>query len=105
MAADNHCVTMSQMVLATVKLLAERPRFSHGDTAANPRPAPKVTKTTERDTAADAPAKIAPHEAAGVARRRVLSSKDADEEGVPIMAVISMMRAHGEEQDNRKWHA
>jgi len=78
-AADNHCVMMSHMVLATVKLLAERPWPDQGETEASPSPAPKVTKTTERATAATAPARIAPQDAARLARKRVLSSNDADE--------------------------
>jgi len=62
------------MVLATVKLVAESPWFVQGDADAKPRPAPSVTKIKETETAATEPARMAPHEAAGLDLKRAASS-------------------------------
>jgi hypothetical protein len=72
------------MVFAAVKALAERPRSDQGETEAKPRPAPRVTRTIERDTATTAPARMAPQEAAGFALRRAASSRGWDAGVVPI---------------------
>jgi hypothetical protein len=65
---------MSQMELAMVNAPADKPRSDQGEIDAKPKPAPSVKRTRERETATKAPAKMAPHEAAGVALSRAPSS-------------------------------
>jgi hypothetical protein len=55
------------MVLATVNALADKPRSDQGEIDAKPKPAPSVKRISDRETATNAPAKMAPHEVAVVA--------------------------------------
>jgi len=68
-----------------VNEVADGPCSDQGETHAKPRPAPKVTRTSESDTATTAPARIAPHEAAEFDLSRVDSSIAGGAGGVPIM--------------------
>ncbi len=78
-------MTISQIVLATVKALAERPWSDQGETDAKPSPVPNVNRINESDTATAAPARMAPHEAAEFAFKRAASSSGGAAEAVPIM--------------------
>jgi hypothetical protein len=69
-AADSHCVTISQIAPEMANVVADAPRFAHGEIVANPRPAPSANSMIDVATATAAPAMMAPHETAVPARRR-----------------------------------
>jgi hypothetical protein len=52
--------------MVTVKVAADTPRFSQGDTSANPRPDPRDTRMRVVPVATNAPAMIAGHAAGEV---------------------------------------
>ena len=73
--AEIHCVTMSQMAVVTVNVVADTPRPGHGDISANPRPDPNASKISDTETATNAPAMIAAHEAADLPGTTALSER------------------------------
>jgi hypothetical protein len=64
MADDSHCTTISHIPAAMENVAALAPARGQGDTADNPRPAPRSTSTTATELAAMAPPRIAAHEIA-----------------------------------------
>jgi hypothetical protein len=64
-AAEIHWVTMSQIAALMVKALTAAPALDHAEKDSRPTPEPTAIKINEADTATNAPAAIAGHEAAG----------------------------------------
>jgi len=55
---------MSHIAVITVNVVAEAPCPGHGDTEANPKPAPTARSMRDTDAATTAPARIAGHDTA-----------------------------------------
>src|SRR5690606_33031596 len=55
---------ITQMMVDTPKVVALIPSPDQGDVVANPSPAPRISKISDKPAAAAAPAKIAPQDTA-----------------------------------------
>jgi hypothetical protein len=59
-----HCITMSQIAALAANVVAETPRAGQGEMDAKPRPDPNTNNTKETAVATNAPAMMAPQDAA-----------------------------------------
>ena len=96
-------MTISQIAAVTAKAAAETPWPAQGDTEANPSPEPSANKTSDTEVATNAPARIAAHDTVEIdfaENSRESASAERGNAVVSIFIPYSMVRTHGQEQDD-----
>ena len=79
---------ISQMTALIANVDASTPRSAQGEIEAKPKPEPRATNMRLTDTATNAPAKIAPHEAADFGLAELNTEPVSSTRGLVVVCMV-----------------